>query len=89
MGKLDEILERLTKIEVLLSERDKQCAAHVERIAKLEHAINGNGQAGIAEEVRNLKTRWALLVTGGSMLVSGLIHFIPEIAKLLAKKIGG
>lgn len=68
MGKIDEILERLARIE---AKQDAHLAAYATdkagsdgRIAKLEHTVNGNGQVGLAEEMRNMKTRISWIVGG-------------------------
>ncbi len=70
MQKLDEILERLTRIEVLLGERDKQCTGHTDRLQRLEKTVNGNGKIGLAEEVRTMKTRFAWLIAGVTFAVN-------------------
>jgi len=63
-----EILERLARIE---AKQDAHIAAYATdkvgsdgRITKLEHTVNGNGQVGLAEEMRNIKTRISWIVGG-------------------------
>ena len=52
------------------------------RIEDLEHTVNGNGSKGIAEDVRNLKGKYAL--------IAGIIIFIASVAAnaLISKYIG-
>ena len=78
MSKIDEIIERLTRIETKQDahlkayETDKTCADT--RMGKLEHTVNGNGQVGLAEEIRNIKTRISWLVGGITLAVNALFQ---------------
>lgn len=88
-----KVLVTLERIEGNQATHTRNDAEHDERLSALEHTINGNGGVGLAEEVRGLKSRWALLVAGGSLAVSALFstlfHIVPELGKFFAKKIGG
>jgi len=74
MSKIDEIIERLARIETKQDahlkayEADKACADT--RMAKLEHTVNGNGQVGLAEELRAVKTKISWLVGGITLAVN-------------------
>ena len=78
MGKIDEIIERLTRIETKQDahlkayEADKACADT--RITKLEHTVNGNGQVGLAEELRAVKTKISWIVGGITLAVNALFQ---------------
>jgi len=74
MSKIDEILERLARIE---AKQDAHLATYAQdkvvsdgRIAKLEHTVNGNGQVGLAEELRNLKAKVSWIVGGVTLIVN-------------------
>jgi hypothetical protein len=66
MGKLDEILERLARIEAKqdahLASYEQDKAATNARVTNLEHTVNGNGKVGLAEEMRSLKSKISWLV---------------------------
>lgn len=78
--------EKLNRIYVVLTDPEIGLCA---RVKKLERTVNGNGAIGLAEEVRALKGRWALMVTGGTLAVSALFNLLPELARFIAKKTGG
>lgn len=80
-----KVLVTLERIEVNQAAHSRIDAEHDERLTGLEHTVNGNGQTGLAEEVRNLKWRWGLLVAGVAIVAS----WLPKFLYLLAKKIGG
>ena len=84
-----KVLVTLARIEGNQATHTRTDGEHDERLTALEHTVNGNGAIGLAEEVRGLKGRLALIVTGGTLAVSAVFHIIPELAKFLAKKIGG
>lgn len=74
MNKLDEILERLARIE---AKQDAHLASYAQdkaaadgRVTRLEHTVNGNGQIGLAEEIRNIKTRISWIVGGITLAVN-------------------
>jgi len=75
-----EIIERLTRIE---AKQDTHLAAYAqdkaasgERITKLEHTVNGNGQVGLAEELRNLKTKVSWIVGGVTLVVNAAFQLL-------------
>ena len=84
-----KVLVTLERIEGNQSIHTRTDVEHDERLTALEHTINGNGAVGLAEEVRGLKGRLALIVTGGTLAVSAFFHLVPELARFLARKIGG
>lgn len=84
-----QVLVTLARIEGNQATQTRTDTEHDERLTALEHTVNGNGAIGLAEEVRGLKGRLALIVTGGTLAVSAFFHIVPELAKFLAKKIGG
>jgi len=74
MSKLDEILERPARIE---AKQDAHLAAYAQdkaandgRVTRLEHTVNGNGQVGIAEEMRAMKAKISWLVGGITLAVN-------------------
>ena len=66
MNKIDEILERLARIEAKqdahLASYEQDKAATNARVTNLEHTVNGNGKVGLAEEMRSLKSKIPWLV---------------------------
>jgi len=79
MSKLDEILERLARIE---AKQDAHLAAYVQdkaaadgRVTRLEHTVNGNGQVGLAEELRAVKTKISWIVGAITLAVNAIFQF--------------
>ena len=74
MSKIDEILERLARIEAKqdahLATYAQDKAANDGRVTRLEHTVNGNGQVGLAEELRNLKAKVSWIVGGVTLVVN-------------------
>jgi hypothetical protein len=56
----------------LESKLDTHILSNNQRLDNLEHTVNGNGSSGIAEDVRNIKGRWALLYGIGILFISGI-----------------
>jgi|GEM_PF-998865 len=86
--------EKLARMETKLDSCGLRCSEKAEnadgRITAVEHTLNGGADiAGLAEEVRTLKHRWALLTAAGSLAMTAFLHFLPDALKLLAKKTGG
>ena len=80
MSKIDEILERLARIE---AKQDAHLATYAQdkvvsdgRIGKLEHTVNGNGQVGLAEELRNLKAKVSWIVGGVTLVVNAAFQLL-------------
>jgi len=80
MSKIDEILERLARIE---AKQDAHLATYAQdkvasdtRIGKLEHTVNGNGQVGLAEELRNLKAKVSWIVGGVTLIVNAAFQLL-------------
>ncbi|MFA5162083.1 MAG: hypothetical protein WC421_07540 [Elusimicrobiales bacterium] len=78
MSKLDEILERLARIEAKqdahLAGYAQDKAANDGRVSRLEHTVNGNGQIGLAEELRAMKTKISWLVGGITLAVNAIFQ---------------
>jgi len=78
MSKIDEIIERLTRIETKqdahLASYAQDKAANDGRVTRLEHTVNGNGQVGLAEELRTVKTKISWLVGGITLAVNALFQ---------------
>lgn len=81
MSKLDEILERLARMEAKQDAHLQVYEADKARITKLEHTVNGNGQVGLAEELRAVKTKISWLVGGITLAVNALFQFALRWAK--------
>ena len=74
MSKIDEILERLARMEAKQDAHLQVYEADKARIAKLEHTVNGNGGIGLAEELRTVKTKISWLVGGITLAVNALFQ---------------
>ncbi|MDD2772979.1 MAG: hypothetical protein PHP45_04710 [Elusimicrobiales bacterium] len=82
MSKIDEILERLARIE---AKQDAHLAAYVQekaanygRVTRLEHTVNGNGQVGLAEELRSMKAKISWLVGGITLAVNAAFQLAAK-----------
>lgn len=62
------------------------------RIKELEHTVNGNGQPGIAEDVRNIKReiesmqrfqRWLMTAIAGCASIGGLSPHLDWVLQLV------
>jgi len=69
-----EIIDRLARIEAKQDAHLATCEQDRARIAKLEHTVNGNGQIGLAEELRALKTKISWIVGGVTVAVNALFQ---------------
>ena len=74
MGKIDEIIERLALMEAKQDAHLQAYEADKARITKLEHTVNGNGQVGLAEELRAVKTKISWIVGGITLAVNALFQ---------------
>jgi len=74
MSKLDEILERLARMETKQDAHLQAYEVDKARITKLEHTVNGNGQVGLAEELRAVKTKISWIVGGITLAVNALFQ---------------
>jgi hypothetical protein len=81
---VDEILQRLTRIEAKQDLQSKTCDSHSKRIKACEQFLCGNGKIGLLEEVRNLKTKWTMATILVSTFVSG---FVIALSKFIAEVI--
>ena len=57
---------------------DTYIGANDKRVEDLEHTLNGNGQPGVAEDVRNIKGRWALIYAGGVFLGTTVVQAVAS-----------
>ena len=76
MSKLDEIIERLARIETQIAEREKNYSSHNERLLNLERTVNGNGKIGLSEEIRALKGKWTAVTVTASVVLSAAVQKI-------------
>lgn len=81
-----EVSSMLGEIRADLRAVQKSLNDHVKsegiRIEDLEHTLNGNGSAGVAEQVRNLKSKWAILYGIGLLVTSAALNYVVEASVL-------
>jgi hypothetical protein len=73
-----DIRERLVRIEAnQIADKEANELVNTrqnKRIKSLEFTINGNGKIGLAEEVRGIKTKLALIVGSVTLVVNVVIQ---------------
>ena len=58
----------------LVDRIDGYVVANDRRVEDLEHTVNGNGKSGLAEDVRNIKGKWALIYGAAVFLGSTIVQ---------------
>ena len=53
-----EIIDRLSRIEEAVKNREELCATHKGELVTLKKDIDGNGKPGIKKELNDLKTEF-------------------------------
>lgn len=69
MNRETEILVALARIESTLSAHGEELSEIKDDVAKLKKTINGNGTPGLAEKVRNIEGKMALIAGAASTIV--------------------
>jgi len=64
------IIKSLAEINTSLKAVAEKLDKFDERTEKLEHSVFGNGEQGLAEEVRQIKSTWALFYGIAIILIS-------------------
>jgi hypothetical protein len=64
--------------ENLHTKLNEYCKEANDRQTKMEHIVIGNGKPGLAEDVRNLKGKWAAFYGLGFLLLSAVLNYAVE-----------
>lgn len=74
-GMLAEVKANQENLHTKLNE---YCEAANERQTKMEHIVFGNGKPGLSEEVRSLKSKWAIFYGLGLLILSAVLNYAVE-----------
>lgn len=74
-----EITKALAEVQTsqtaLHTKLDEAIARTDRRLEKLEAVVYGNGHRGLAEDIRNIKGKWAAAYTGMLLILNGLTTY--------------
>ncbi len=77
--KLDEISDKVTRIEQQLTDWDRRCVMHHEKTDGLHEVLHGNGRSGALTELRLLRQKVDILCAVGAALALAVGGQIAEL----------